>query len=88
MALYERGFTGLRRFGFGQEWVCLAACLFASALACQLTVGLLPPRSAIPFAPSHGGREGKGMFVLFILLLFCQNVLDFTPQLHNHSRLF
>ena len=70
MALYERGFTGLRRCGFVQEWVCLAACLLASALAYQLTVGLLPPRSAIPSPPSLGGRgEGNGCLVHFVAVL-------------------
>ena len=63
MALYERGFTGLRRCGFVQEWVCLAACLLASALAYQLTVGLLPPRSL--------GERGEGnvCFVHFVAVL-------------------
>ena len=71
MALYERGFTGLRRCGFVQEWVCLAACLLASALAYQLTVGLLPPRSAIPFAPLPWWERGEGnvCFVHFVAVL-------------------
>ena len=71
MALYERGFTGLRRCGFVQICVCLAAYLLASALACQLTVGLLPPRSTSPFAllPWWESGEGSVYLVRFVTIL-------------------
>ena len=71
MALCERGFTGLRRRGFVQKWVRLAACLFASALACQFAIGLLPlvPQALRPLLPWWESGEGSVYLVRFVTIL-------------------
>ena len=75
--------VGLCRNGFVWLLVCL---LVRWHVNLQLAYC---PSFHKPFAPSSlGGRAGKGVFILFVLLPFCQNMFDFTSRLHNHSRLF
>ena len=66
--------VGLCRNGFVWLLVCL---LVRWHVNLQSAYCPLVPQSPSPPPPLVG--EGKGMFVLFILLPFCQNVLDFTP---------
>ena len=80
-------------YGFLELWTCtdmgLFGCLFACSCVgmsayCLLTAPLVPQA---PSPSSLGGREGKGVFILFVLLPFFQNVFDFTSQRRYHIRL-